>query len=63
MFDMLLGKDEKAVLITRARINVTETIIVTNRLQRDSRVNLLVIPGQEAQPRLRQVTTLCVLPF
>lgn len=59
---MLLGKDEKAVLITRALINVTETSIVTNRLQR-RRIHPLVIPGQEAQARLRQVTTYGVPPF
>ena len=59
---MLLGKDEKAVLITRALINVTETSIVTNRLQR-RRIHPLVIPGQEAQARLRQVTTYGIPPF
>ena len=57
-----LGKDEKAVTVTRTRVHVTEMTIVTDRLHRREAAPLVLL-GEETHSRFGHITTHSVYPL
>lgn len=58
-----LGKDEKAITVTRALVHVTETTIVTDRLHGRRETAPLVLLGQETHSRFGHITTNSMYPL